>query len=88
MKNEDKPIRLTGHTLYQLGRRGTTEIEIAETIRNESWQPAELGRLECRRDFAYDRLWNGNHYGTKQVRPIFVNEAEEIVVVPIYVYSF
>ena len=47
MKNEDKPIRLTGHTLYQLRRRGTTEIEITEAIRNESWTPAELGRLDA-----------------------------------------
>jgi hypothetical protein len=40
-----------------------------------------LGRLECRKDFAYGQDWNGRLYTTKQVRPIFVDEAHEIVVV-------
>jgi len=33
-------------------------------------------------------VWNGVRYGTKQVRPIFVEESDEIVVVTVYVYSF
>jgi len=39
------------------------------------WQLAELERLECRKDFAYGKEWNGKLYTTKQVRPIFVEEA-------------
>jgi len=41
-----------------------------------------------RKDFPYGKQWNGVFYGTKQVRPIFVEEAEEIVVVTVYVYYF
>jgi len=33
-------------------------------------------------------MWNGRHYLTKQVRPIFVDEPERIVVVTVYVYFF
>lgn len=51
-------------------------------------QAAELGRLECRRDFPYGRDWNGKFYDTKQVCPIFVEEADEIVVVTVYSYYF
>jgi hypothetical protein len=47
---------------------------------------AQCGRFDCRRDFAYGRDWNGKFYATKQVRPIFVEETEEIVVVTVYVY--
>jgi hypothetical protein len=36
--------------------------------------PAELGRLDCRRNFPYGKEWNGKVYATKQVRPIFVEE--------------
>ena len=34
------------------------------------------------------QLWNGKSYATKQVRPIFVEESIEIVVVTVYVYNF
>lgn len=44
--------------------------------------------MECRMNFIYGRIWNGKRYETKQVRPIFVEQAEEIVVVTVYVYYF
>jgi hypothetical protein len=50
--------------------------------------PAEGGRLECRKDFSYGREWNGKVYATKQVRPIFAEEPNEILVVTVYVYYF
>jgi hypothetical protein len=83
-----KPIRLSGHARDNLRYRGATEEEVKETIRTAPWGPAELGRLECRRDFPYGREWNRKVYATKRVRPIFVEEAGEIVVVTVYVYYF
>lgn len=65
-------------------RRGFTLAEVGEAIRTMPWQPAELERLECRKDFAYGKEWNGELYTTKQVRPIFVEEASEILVVTVY----
>lgn len=85
---KQKPVRLSGHALQQLEFRGVTSEEILETIRSEQWQPAELGRLECRKNFVYNAEWNGVRYPTKQVRPIFVEEADEILVVTVYVYYF
>jgi hypothetical protein len=84
----DKPIRLSGHARDQLTFRGGIEREVVETIRTVSWQPAELGRLECQKDFAFNTVWNRRHYATKRVRPIFVEEPDEIVVVTVYVYYF
>jgi hypothetical protein len=69
-------------------RRGFTVPEVEEAIGTVPWQPAELGRLECSKDFAYGKEWNGKLYTTKQVRPIFVEEASEIVVVTVYTYYF
>ena len=83
-----KPVRLSGHAREQLPFRGTSAEEIAETIRSEAWSPAELGRLECRKDFPFGREWNGKRYATKQVRPIFVEDDTEIVVVTVYTYYF
>ena len=52
------------------------------------WQPAERGRLEVRKDSSFAGTWNGRFFQTKQIRPIFVEEAEEIVVVTVYTYYF
>lgn len=83
-----KPIRFSGHAREQLVFRGTTEKEVIETITASPWQPAELGRLECRKDFTFENEWNKKHYKIKQVRPIFIEEVEEIVVITVYTYFF
>ena len=83
-----KPIRLPKHALDYAKRRGFTVAEVEETIRTSSWSAAELGRLDCRKDFAFGKEWNGRFYTTKQVRPVFVEEAGEIVVITVYTYYF
>jgi len=40
------------------------------------------------KNFFYGKDWNGTFYPTKQVRPIFVDEPDEIVVVTVYTYYF
>ena len=50
--------------------------------------PTELGRLDCRKNFPYGKEWSGKVYAIKQVRPIFVEEPGEIVVIPVYTYYF
>jgi len=62
-------------------RAGSTWRKSRPRSAPRPWLSAELGKLECRQDFAFDRTWNGHHYATKQVRPIFVEEETEIVVI-------
>jgi hypothetical protein len=83
-----KSIRLSEHAKRQLEYRGATEDEVFDTIRSEQWGSVELGRLDCRKNYSFNAEWNGKHYSTRQVRPIFVDEPEEIVVVTVYVYYF
>ena len=83
-----KPIRLSDHARRYASQRGFTLNEVEEAIRTASWGAAELGRLECRKDFGYGREWNGKVYAKKRVRPVFVEEAREIVVVTVYTYYF
>ena len=83
-----KMIRLSAHAYENIGRRGASGQEVIDSIRTATWEPARQGRQECRKDFAYGQEWNGKFYATKQVRPIFVEEADEIVVVTVYVYYF
>ncbi len=83
-----KPIRFSAHAKEQLFFRGATEEEVIEVIQTSEWQPAELGRLECKKDFKFESIWNKKHYNIKQVRPIFVEEEKEIIVVTLYTYYF
>ena len=83
-----KPIRLSAHALNYAERRGFTVAEVEEAIRSGSWEDAELGRKECRMDFPFGREWNGRRYATKQVRPVFAEEKDGIVVVTVYTYYF
>jgi len=88
MADSSKPIQFSGHAIQQLQFRGATEAEVIEAIRTAPWQPADNGRMECRKDHAFNATWNRRHYAMKQVRPIFVVEPNEIVVVTVYVYYF
>jgi Domain of unknown function (DUF4258) len=81
-----KPIRLSDHARARLQCRGELASEVEDTIRTSPWEPAERGRLECRRSVPFNQEWNGMVYATKEVRPIFVDDPEEIVVVTVYVY--
>lgn len=83
-----KKIRLTAHAIDQLVYRGTCEEEIIDAITTSSWQPAELGRLECKKDYPFRNIWNNKYYETKQIRPIFVEEENEIVVITVYTYFY
>lgn len=83
-----KPIRLSEHTKEQLGFCVVSINEVIDTIQTAPWQEAELSRLECRKDYPFDSIWNKKHYQTKQVRPIFVEEEREIVVVTVYTYYY
>ena len=88
MQEKGKPIRLSEHAKQQVKFRGATEQQVIEVIRTETWEPVELGRLECRKDFSFESEWNKKYYDTKQVRPIFVEEHDEVIVVTVYVYYF
>jgi hypothetical protein len=78
-----KPLRLSSHALRYISKRGFNIGEVEEAIRTSPWGPAELGRLDCRKDFPYNKEWNGKIYPTKQIRPVFVEEAGEIVVITV-----
>ena len=44
--------------------------------------------METSKEFAFEDCWNGRFYAKKMVRPIFVEEEDEIVVITVYVYYY
>lgn len=83
-----KPIRLSRHAAGYIDKRGFSVEEVEEAIRTCSWEPAELNRVQCHMNFSYNAKWNGKFYKTKQVRPVFVEIDDEIVVVTVYTYFY
>jgi hypothetical protein len=83
-----KPIRFSTHAKGRLTIRGVSEEEVIQAILTSDWHPAELGKLECRKTYIYSNFWHGKFYKYKQVRPIFIEEEEEIVVITVYSYFF
>ena len=83
-----KPIRLSGHAKEQAVFRGAQEEEIIVTIQTSKWQPAEPDRIECKKNFVFEKEWNNKYYKVKQVRPIFIEEEKEIIVITVYTYFF
>jgi hypothetical protein len=81
-------IRLSGHAREYTALRGFSEDEVAQTIREMPWNQTERGRLDARKDFLFEGIWNGRRYETKQVRPVFVVEDQMITVVTVYTYYF
>jgi hypothetical protein len=66
MTRLDKPVRLSGHARDQLVFHGGTVQEVIAAIRAGSWQPAERGRLECHKNFAFNAMGNGRFYAVRQ----------------------
>lgn len=83
-----KPIRLSNRAVLQVAFRGCSESEVVDAIRTIPWTDAELGRLQCRKDFTYRRERNGVRFRSKQVHPVFVEAPHEIVVVTVNVCYF
>jgi hypothetical protein len=84
----DQEIKFTLHAAGYTERRGFSLAEAEEAIKKSEWISSDKGRLECRMNIPFGKDWNGKHYETKQIRPIFVVEGDEIIVVTVFTYYF
>lgn len=83
-----KPIRLSKHANDYITSRGFTVAEVEQAIRSAKWTAAEQNRLECRMTLPYNEEWHGKRFASKQVRPVFAELDDEIVVITVYTYYF
>jgi hypothetical protein len=73
-------ITLHPHARARLVERGATEAEVIATVQEGETFPAKFGRTGFRRNFAYNSLWQGKPYATKQVEAIAVEEDGWLVI--------
>ncbi len=83
-----KPISFDSHTRSRMALRGASEEEAVTAIREAKWEGAKKNRLQCRKSFPYRKQWNGKTYNTKQVKVIFEELENEIIVDTVYVFYF
>jgi hypothetical protein len=83
-----KRVRLTRHAKEQCVERGAAVSEVVEAVRKGRRVPAKLGREICRYNFPFGRSWQGTTYAIKQVAPVIVEKADEIVVITVYTFYF
>ena len=88
MREINLPIRLTKHAVEQCHERGATEDEVREAILSGEWEEAKNGRTIAKLNVQFGKTWAGNMYPIKQVAPVFVKEAREIVVITVYTFYF
>ena len=81
-----KPVVLTRHARQRLAERGTTEEEVTQAIRDAPWVQTDKGRYAATKWYPFGQEHEGSFYAGKDVRPIFADDAERIVVVTLYVY--
>jgi len=73
-------IRLHPHALERLVERGANEEEVRATLEGGERFPAKHGRIGFRRNFSFDREWNGKCYAVKQIEAYAVEENGWLVI--------
>lgn len=81
-------IKFTPHAMESLKKRGVSQEEVIETIKEAEHFATKLGRMECEREFCYNGEWHGKYYRTKKVRPVFKEEEDRILIVTVYAFYY
>jgi Domain of unknown function (DUF4258) len=81
-------VELHPHARARADERGVTESEVIATVEGGERFPAKFGRTAFRRNFAFNGLWRGRRYGTKQIEAFAVEESGRWLVVTVLVKYF
>jgi hypothetical protein len=74
-------IRIHPHALERMTERGIFQSEIIDTVKNGESYPVKLNRMGFRKNFPYQKIWNGKYFSTKQVEVICIFEGENCIVI-------
>jgi hypothetical protein len=80
-------VELHPHARERADERGASESEVIGIEGGECF-PAKFGRTGFRRNFAFNGLWRGKRYGTKQIEAYAVQESGRWLVITVLVRYF
>jgi len=81
-------IVIHSHARQRMQERGAAEEEIVAAIREGEPFEAKFGRTGFRKNFSYEKEWNGRFYRNKQLEVFAVIEDNECSVVTVIVRYF
>jgi hypothetical protein len=81
-------VRLHPHAEARIGERGATPAEVEATVAAGERFSARFGRAGFRRNFAFDGIWRGMRYRTKQIEAYAVEEDDAWLVITVIVKYF
>lgn len=79
-------VQIDPHTLERAAERGTDEAEIRDVLATGFLVPARYGRIGKTKVYAFGRERGGRIYPQKRVEVYYLQEAERIVTVTVYVF--
>lgn len=81
-------VRLHPHAAGSLIERGVVEAEVIATVTDGERFQAKFERIGFRRNFAFDDVWRGRHYATKQVEAYAVEDDDSWLVITVIARFF
>jgi hypothetical protein len=81
-------IRFHPHALERMAQRGATEQEVTVAVEAGERFDAKFDRAGFRRNFAFEKRWQGKHYETKQVEAYAVRQDEDWLVISVITRYF
>ena len=81
-------VRFHPHAQERMAERGASEQEVVATVKKGEQFEAKYGRVGFRRNFVFEKQWQGKHYKTKQVEAYAVSEGKDWLVVTVIARYF
>jgi len=81
-------VRFHSHATERIAQRGATEREVAVAVETGEQFEAKFGRTGFRRNFAFEKQWQGKYYKTKQIEAYAVREDDDWLVISVITRYF
>lgn len=81
-------IRFHSHAHERMAERGVKEQEIRAAVEKGEQFEAKFGRIGFRRNFVFEKQWQGKYYKTKQIEVYAVQEGEDWLVISVIAKYF
>jgi len=81
-------IRFHSHVHERMAERGVKEQEIRAAVEKGERFEAKFGRIGFRRNFVFEKQWQGKYYKTKQIEVYAVREGEDWLIISVIAKYF
>jgi hypothetical protein len=81
-------VRFHPHAQERMAERGASEQEVLAAVGKGERFEAKFGRTGFRRNFAFEKQWQGKRYKTKQVEAYAVRQGKDWLVITVIARYF